>query len=45
MAAKNIQKQIGEINGKLDVILVEIEHKRRHRREMDDLKDDLNRGG
>ena len=45
MAAKNIQKQIDEINGKLDVILEEIEHQRRHRREMDDLKDDLTRVG
>ncbi|MBL7127971.1 MAG: DUF1641 domain-containing protein [Ignavibacteria bacterium] len=45
MAAKNIQKQIDEINGKLDVILEEIEYQRRHRREMDDLKDDLTRVG
>lgn len=45
MAAKNIQKQIDEINGKLDIILDEIEHQRRHRREMDDLKDDLTRVG
>jgi len=45
MAEKNMQKQIDEINKKLDIILEEIEHQKRHRREMDDLKDDLTRVG
>lgn len=39
------QKQIDEINRKLDIILEEIELQRKHRREMDDLKDDLMRVG
>lgn len=45
MEEKNIQNQIDEINKKLDVILEEIELQRRHRREMEDLKDDLMRVG
>lgn len=45
MADKNMQNQIDEINKKLDIILEEIEHQKRHRREMDDLKDDLTRVG
>jgi len=40
-----MQSQIDELNNKLDVILEEIEHQRRHRKEMDDLKDDLMRVG
>ena len=43
MVDKNMQKQINEINKKLDIILEEIELQKRHRREMDDLKDDLTR--
>jgi len=39
----NLQTQIDALNGKLDIILEEIEHQRRHRREMEDLKDDLMR--
>jgi len=39
----NLQTQIDALNGKLDVILEEIEHQRRHRREMEDLKEDLMR--
>lgn len=39
----NLQTQIDTLNGKLDVILEEIEHQRRHRREMEDLKEDLMR--
>lgn len=38
-------ERIDEINRKLDVILEEIEIQRRHRREMEDLKDDLTRVG
>ena len=45
MAEKNMQKQIDEMNKKLDIILEEIELQKRHRREMDDLKDDLTRVG
>jgi uncharacterized protein YjgD (DUF1641 family) len=45
MADKNMQKQIDEMNKKLDIILEEIELQKRHRREMDDLKDDLTRVG
>ena len=40
-----MQKQIDEMNKKLDIILEEIELQKRHRREMDDLKDDLTRVG
>lgn len=39
------QTQIDDINNKLDIILEEIELQRAHRREMDDLKDDLMRVG
>ncbi len=45
MEDKNIQNQINEINKKLDLILEEIDLQRRHRREMEDLKDDLTRVG
>ena len=45
MNDKNIQAQIEGLSQKLDVILEEIELQRRHRREMDDLKDDLMRVG
>lgn len=45
MEEKNMQSQIDQINKKLDVILEEIELQRRHRREMEDLKDDLMRVG
>ena len=40
-----IQNQIDQINKKLDLILDEIENQKRHRREMEDLKDDLMRVG
>lgn len=40
-----LQPQIDSINQKLDVILEEIELQRRHRREMEDLKEDLTRVG
>jgi uncharacterized protein YjgD (DUF1641 family) len=45
MDEQNVQAQIDVLNGKLDIILEEIEHQRRHRREMEDLKDDLMRVG
>jgi uncharacterized protein YjgD (DUF1641 family) len=45
MADQKIQKQFDDINNKLDVILEEIELQRQHRREMDNLKDDLQRVG
>ena len=45
MTDQKIQKQFDDINNKLDVILEEIELQRQHRREMDDLKDDLQRVG
>ena len=45
MENQNIQQQIDDINRKLDIILQEIELQSRHRREMDDLKDDLMRVG
>ena len=41
----NLQNQIDTINKKLDMILDEIEHQKRHRREMDDLTEDLMRVG
>jgi len=41
MEDKNLQAQINELNSKLDIILEEIELQRKHRREMEDLKDDL----
>ena len=43
MEEKNMQLQIDLLNKKLDVILEEIEHQRKHRQEMEDLKDDLMR--
>lgn len=42
---ENLQKQIEEINKKIDFIVEEIEHERRHRTEMEDLKEDLVRVG
>jgi uncharacterized protein YjgD (DUF1641 family) len=45
MDETKIQNQIEELNRKLDIVLEEIELQRRHRREMDDLKDDLMRVG
>jgi uncharacterized protein YjgD (DUF1641 family) len=45
MEEQNIQSQIDSINKKLDIILAEIELQSRHRREMEDLKDDLMRVG
>jgi uncharacterized protein YjgD (DUF1641 family) len=39
------QTQIDEINSKLDIILEEIELQKKHRREMEDLKQDLFRVG
>jgi uncharacterized protein YjgD (DUF1641 family) len=45
MDEDKIQRQIDEINRKLDVILAEIELQQRRRREMEDLKDDLMRVG
>ncbi len=40
-----MQDQVNEINKKLDIILEEIELQRKHRREIEDLKDDLMRVG
>lgn len=45
MEAKQLQEQIDGINKKLDVILAEIALQQRHRREMEDLKEDLIRVG
>jgi len=45
MENEKIQNQIDEMNKKLDVILREIELQQRHRRQMEDLKDDLMRVG
>ncbi|MEW6654074.1 MAG: DUF1641 domain-containing protein [Bacteroidota bacterium] len=45
MEENKLQVQINELNSKLDIILEEIELQRRHRREMEDLKDDLMRVG
>jgi len=45
MTNEQLQHQIDTINQKLDVILEEIELQRRHRREMEDLKEDLMRVG
>ncbi len=39
------QTEISELNKKLDIVLEEIELQRRHRKEMEDLKDDLMRVG
>jgi len=45
MEDKTMQTQMDEINRKLDLVLDEIELQKKHRREMDDLKDDLMRVG
>lgn len=45
MEEAKTQTQINEINRKLDIILEEIELQRKHRREMEDLKEDLFRVG
>ncbi len=45
MSDQDVRSQIDDINRKLDLILEEIEHQRRHRLEMEDLKDDLMRVG
>jgi uncharacterized protein YjgD (DUF1641 family) len=45
MEDATLQAQIDALNGKLDIILEEIAHQQRHRREMEDLKDDLMRVG
>jgi len=45
MEENKMQDQINDINKKLDIILEEIELQRVHRREMEDLKDDLMRVG
>jgi uncharacterized protein YjgD (DUF1641 family) len=45
METGDLKTQIDLINQKLDAILEEIELQRRHRREMEDLKDDLQRVG
>jgi len=41
MPATDVQGQIDQLNGKLDLILDELAHQKRHRLEMQDLKDDL----
>lgn len=41
MEEKNIQIQLDEINKKLDFILSEIDLQRKHRQEIQDLKEDL----
>lgn len=43
MEEKTMQSQIDKLNNKLDVIIEEIEHQRKHRQEMEDLKADLMR--
>ena len=45
MEDKNINERIDSLEKKLDIILEEIELQRRHRREIEDLKDDLTRVG
>jgi uncharacterized protein YjgD (DUF1641 family) len=45
MEDKNIESRMEAIEGKIDVILEEINLQRAHRREMEDLKDDLTRVG
>lgn len=45
MSDQSLQLQIIEINRKLDIILEEVSLQQRHRREMEDLKDDLMRVG
>jgi len=41
MQATDVQEQIDELNRKLDFIVEELEHQKRHRLEMQDLKEDL----
>ena len=41
MQTTDVQEQIDELNGKLDFIVEELEHQKRHRLEMQDLKEDL----
>lgn len=45
MEDNNIQNQVNDINKKLDVILEEIELQRKHRSEIEDMKEDLTRVG
>ncbi|KAF0152003.1 MAG: hypothetical protein FD143_1472 [Ignavibacteria bacterium] len=45
MEENKLQAQMNELSTKLDIILEEIELQRHHRREMEDLKDDLMRVG
>ena len=45
MDNQNIQVQLDDLSRKLDVVLQEIELQRRHRQEMEDLKEDLMRVG
>lgn len=45
MTNDRVQQQIDSIDQKLDIILEEIELQRRHRRAMEDLRDDLTRVG
>ncbi|HEY3250134.1 MAG TPA: DUF1641 domain-containing protein [Ignavibacteria bacterium] len=45
MENKEIESQIKELSSKLDIILEEIELQKKHRREIEDLKDDLTRVG
>src|SRR5512141_1576613 len=45
MNGQDVQSEIVAINQKLDLILEEIEYQRRHRKEMEDLKNDLMRVG
>ncbi len=45
MEEKNYQSEINKLNKKLDIVLEEIELQRKHRQEMEDLKDDLTRVG
>ncbi len=45
METNTIQEQIEKLNYKIDIIIEEIELQKKHRREMDDLKDDLMRVG
>lgn len=45
VSTASLQKQVDQINRKLDIILQEIELQRRHRQEMEDLKADLMRVG
>lgn len=45
MDENTIKQEIDAINKKLDIVLEEIEHQKKHRREIEDLKDDLMRVG